>query len=65
MQAPEWLFRDRRHGSKRLQIRAFGDAFAFVRSAGELGEAEFHHPDISLDGAMLRLAAHREIRDLS
>ena len=29
------------------QFRSFGDAFAFVRGAGELAEAEFHHPDIS------------------
>jgi 4a-hydroxytetrahydrobiopterin dehydratase len=30
-----------------LPIRNFADAFAFVRGAGELAEAEFHHPDIS------------------
>ena len=26
---------------------SFGDAFSFVRGAGELAEMEFHHPDIS------------------
>ena len=29
------------------RFSSFGDAFAFVRGAGELAEAEFHHPDIS------------------
>ena len=29
------------------RFRNFADAFAFVRGAGELAEAEFHHPDIS------------------
>jgi 4a-hydroxytetrahydrobiopterin dehydratase len=30
-----------------MRVRNFADAFAFVRGAGELAEAEFHHPEIS------------------
>jgi 4a-hydroxytetrahydrobiopterin dehydratase len=48
VQAPEWLLRDETTRIERTyRFRNFGDAFAFVRSAGELAEAEFHHPDIS------------------
>ena len=48
MQAPEWLLRDETTRIERTyRFRNFGDAFAFVRSAGGLAEAEFHHPDIS------------------
>ena len=48
VQAPEWLLRDETTRIERTyRFRNFGDAFAFVRSAGGLAEAEFHHPDIS------------------
>ena len=47
-QAPEWALRDEATQIERTyRFRSFGDAFAFVRGAGELAEAEFHHPDIS------------------
>jgi len=48
MQAPEWVLRDEATRIERTyRFKSFGDAFAFVRRAGELAEAEFHHPDIS------------------
>ena len=48
VQAPEWVLRDEATQIERTyRFRSFGDAFAFVRGAGELAEAEFHHPDIS------------------
>ena len=47
-QAPEWVLRDEATRIERTyRFRNFSDAFAFVRGAGELAEAEFHHPDIS------------------
>ena len=48
VQAPEWALRDEATRIERTyRFGSFGDAFAFVRGAGELAEAEFHHPDIS------------------
>ena len=48
VQAPEWVLQDEATRIERTyRFRSFGDAFAFVRGAGELAEAEFHHPDIS------------------
>ena len=48
VQAPEWVLRDEATRIERTyRFRSFGDAFAFVRGAGELAETEFHHPDIS------------------
>ena len=48
VQAPEWVLRDEATRIERTyRFGSFGDAFAFVRGAGELAEAEFHHPDIS------------------
>ena len=48
VQAPEWVLRDEATRIERTyRFKSFGDAFAFVRGAGELAEAEFHHPDIS------------------
>ena len=47
VQAPEWALRDEAARIERTyRFRNFGDAFAFVCGAGELAEAEFHHPDI-------------------
>ncbi len=48
LQAPEWVLRDEATRIERAyRFRSFGDSFAFVRGAGELAEAEFHHPDIA------------------
>ena len=47
-QAPERVLQDEATRIERTyRFRSFGDAFAFVRGADELAEAEFHHPDIS------------------
>ena len=47
-QAPEWTLRDEATRIDRsYRFRNFADAFAFVRHAGDLAEAEAHHPDIS------------------
>jgi 4a-hydroxytetrahydrobiopterin dehydratase len=47
-QAPDWALRDEATRIERTyQFKNFAEAFAFVRAAGELAEAEAHHPDIS------------------
>jgi 4a-hydroxytetrahydrobiopterin dehydratase len=48
VQAPDWALRDETTRIERTyRFKNFAEAFAFVRSAGELAEAEAHHPDIS------------------
>jgi 4a-hydroxytetrahydrobiopterin dehydratase len=48
LQASDWALRDDATRIERTyRFSNFNDAFAFVRGAGELAEAEFHHPDIS------------------
>jgi 4a-hydroxytetrahydrobiopterin dehydratase len=47
-QAPEWALRDEATRIERTyRFKNFAEAFAFVTRAGELAEAEAHHPDIS------------------
>jgi 4a-hydroxytetrahydrobiopterin dehydratase len=47
-QAPEWALRDEATRIERTyRFRNFAEALAFVTRAGELAEAEAHHPDIS------------------
>jgi 4a-hydroxytetrahydrobiopterin dehydratase len=47
-QAPEWALRDETTRIERTyRFKNFAGAFAFVRRAAELAEAEAHHPDIS------------------
>ena len=47
-QVPDWTVCDDAHRIERTySFRNFADAFAFVRKAAELAEAEGHHPDIS------------------
>ncbi|GGC67384.1 putative pterin-4-alpha-carbinolamine dehydratase 1 [Siccirubricoccus deserti] len=47
-QAPDWtLMDDATRIERRYRFKDFGEAFAFVVRAGELAEAEGHHPDIS------------------
>ena len=54
VQAPEWVLRDETTRIERTyRFRSFGDAFAFVRGAGELAEAEFHHPRYQLRVGLL------------
>jgi 4a-hydroxytetrahydrobiopterin dehydratase len=47
-EAPEWMLID---GASRIErtyrFKNFREALAFVQPAGELAEAEGHHPDIS------------------
>lgn len=46
---PEWtLQQDGKAISRRFAFKNFKQALAFVNAAGELAEAEFHHPDIKL-----------------
>jgi 4a-hydroxytetrahydrobiopterin dehydratase len=48
VQAPEWALRDEITRIERTyRFKNFAGAFAFVRKAAELAEAEAHHPDIS------------------
>ena len=61
VQAPEWVLRDDATRIERTyRFRSFGDAFAFVRGAGELAEAEFHHPDQLRVGLCHGLATNQE-----
>lgn len=47
-QAPEWGLQDESSRIERTyRFKNFSEAFAFVQKAGELAEAEAHHPDIS------------------
>ena len=47
-QTPEWAIRDEaRRIERTYKFRNFAEAFAFVRRAADLAEAEGHHPDIS------------------
>jgi 4a-hydroxytetrahydrobiopterin dehydratase len=47
-QAPDWaLLDDTTRIERTYRFKNFAEAFAFVRGAGELAEAEAHHPDIS------------------
>jgi 4a-hydroxytetrahydrobiopterin dehydratase len=47
-QVPEWAIRDEaRRIERTYRFKNFSDAFAFVRHAADLAEAEGHHPDIS------------------
>ena len=48
VQAPEWALRDDATRLERAyKFKNFAEALAFVRKAGDLAEAESHHPDIS------------------
>jgi 4a-hydroxytetrahydrobiopterin dehydratase len=47
-QAPDWALRDEATRIERtFRFANFREAFGFVCQAGELAEAEAHHPDIS------------------
>jgi 4a-hydroxytetrahydrobiopterin dehydratase len=47
-QAPDWALQDAATRIERTyRFRNFAEALAFVRQAGDLAEAEGHHPDIS------------------
>jgi 4a-hydroxytetrahydrobiopterin dehydratase len=47
-QAPDWALCDEATRIERTyRFRNFAEALAFVRQAGDLAEAEGHHPDIS------------------
>ena len=47
-ETPEWAVCDNARLIERTcRFRTFADAFAFVQRAGELAEAQGHHPDIS------------------
>ena len=46
-QAPDWdLLDDGRKLQRTYRFRTFREALGFVQRAGELAEAEGHHPDI-------------------
>src|SRR5918992_757517 len=47
-QVPDWAVRDdHRRIERTYRFKNFADAFAFVKRAGDLAEAEGHHPDIT------------------
>src|ERR671913_2457198 len=47
-QVPDWTVQDDAHRIERtFTFKNFAEAFAFVRKAAELAEAEGHHPDIT------------------
>ena len=46
-QAPDWILLDDAHRIERkFRFANFREALAFVQQAGELAEAEGHHPDV-------------------
>lgn len=46
-QAPDWdLLDDGRKIQRTYRFKNYGEALGFVQRAGELAEAEGHHPDI-------------------
>ena len=48
VQAPDWELRDDgRKIQRTYRFKNFRDALSFVQQAGELAEAEGHHPDIA------------------
>ena len=48
VQAPDWeLLDDGRKIQRTYRFKNFREALGFVQSAGELAEAEGHHPDIA------------------
>jgi 4a-hydroxytetrahydrobiopterin dehydratase len=47
-QAPDWMLSDdSRKIERTFRFKNFREALAFVQKAGELAEAEGHHPDIA------------------
>ena len=47
-QTPAWAVRDEdRRIERTFKFKNFAEAFAFTKRAGDLAEAEGHHPDIS------------------
>jgi 4a-hydroxytetrahydrobiopterin dehydratase len=47
-QTPAWAIRDEdRRIERTFKFKNFAEAFAFTKRAGDLAEAEGHHPDIS------------------
>jgi 4a-hydroxytetrahydrobiopterin dehydratase len=45
---PKWALRDaRRRIERTFKFENFAEAFAFTKRAGDLAEAEGHHPDLS------------------
>jgi 4a-hydroxytetrahydrobiopterin dehydratase len=45
---PEWATRDEdRRIERTFKFKNFAEAFAFIKRAGDLAEAEGHHPDIT------------------
>jgi 4a-hydroxytetrahydrobiopterin dehydratase len=47
-QTPEWdVLDDGRRIERSYRFKNFAEAFAFVQQAGDLAEAEGHHPDIA------------------
>lgn len=58
-QTPDWELRD---GAARIErtyrFKNFREAFGFVGRAGELAEAEGHHPDISFGWGYATVSLH-------
>ena len=51
-QTPDWAIGDEAHRIERsFKFKDFAAAFAFVQQAGDLAEAEGHHPEISFGWA--------------
>ncbi len=47
-QLPQWTVRNDHHLFRQFRFPDFKQALAFVNQAGEIAEAEGHHPDILL-----------------
>ena len=61
-----WILEDKGAISKKVHLRSFLEAIAFVNEVAKLAESEGHHPDmnISYDTVVFRLSTH-SIKGLS
>jgi 4a-hydroxytetrahydrobiopterin dehydratase len=56
-QVPDWAVRDDdRRIERTYRFKNFAEAFAFVKGAGDLSEAEGHHPDITFGWGYVTLS---------
>ena len=64
-QTPAWAVRDEdRRIERTFKFKNFAEAFAFTKRAGDLAEAEGHHPDISFGWGYATVSPAAAIRVL-
>ncbi|HEX8292690.1 MAG TPA: 4a-hydroxytetrahydrobiopterin dehydratase [Pyrinomonadaceae bacterium] len=58
-----WRVSEGHHLSKEYEFENFADALAFVNRAGEVAEAEGHHPDVEFGWGYVRLKIYTHAID--